>query len=242
MVLSAFEGLMKKFSKEKGLKRGSEVRLPGELYHEWVWLRKKLLEQAHLHETFPDYIIWDQYNKGAQEPIDLLIVDSMAKILAHVFAPTQPTHILGIMDAGENLSRAVASHLGIEERLTFAKKINDESEGKGGVLFQAKSYKTIGEKTLMVMPCYTPGSNVLVIDDVAAKFQVGGPVIQTLFQQGANVAGLGVGMDKNHQGWTQLLQQIQPSVLGFSAVRVATIDNVTRTFSLMDEAAALRVI
>ncbi|MBI3620376.1 hypothetical protein HY214_04530 [Candidatus Roizmanbacteria bacterium] len=212
--------------------------MPPNLLVSWRGLRSRILANATLHPTIPDYISWGEFNKDpGRNPA---IEDKMGEILAYVFSAFQPTHILGILDAGAGLAQAVSRHLPAPE-ITYAIKYVNPPVEHDGIVVEGRSYKTQG-RCWFGVPNFAEGSAVLVIDDVAARYGAGGPVLGAVSGQSGVRVAWGVGMDKDYQGWVEQHGTGHPDVPAFSVVRVAEIDNAAGQFCLMAEREALRVI
>lgn len=215
------------------LQKGAEIKLPPRLLLIHLGLRQRILKESSLHPTIPDYIQWDQYNKNdGVYPKDLRIVDDMAQIIAYVFGPTKPTHLFGIMDAGEDITRAVGYHLKIDsENIIFSRKLKGDPDNFREPYYVARSYKSSlgqtnnGQGIVHMSSYFFPkGSRVLVVDDVAALFGAGGPTIEDVQKQGVKVVGFVVGLGKMHQGWGEELQELNPPVPGFPVISVDNIE------------------
>ncbi len=228
--------MMKDSSRSLGrpieLRKGSEIQLSPDLHIKWVGLRERMLVEATLDEIIPNYIRWPQFNKkDGPFPKDPQIVDQMGEIIAHVFGPTKPTHIFGIMDAGEDITWSVAKHMKMNNKqVIFSRKLQGNPIEFTGPHYLARSYKSsVGQtasgqgEVYMSSYLFPPGSRVLITDDVVALLGVGGPAIRKLLSQGVKVVGFAMGLGKMHQGWSEDLKTIEPHVVAFPVVRVANI-------------------
>ena len=218
---------------------GTEVQFGPKTYTAWYNLRERMLREATLDPNKQSYIRWEKFNKPPN--IDRDVTNDMAGVLADVFAPFKPTHVLGIMNSGIDLAWTVAGRFRDDPPLLYP-CIKTESPGseREGPIVSATSY-TMGA-CYFALPNLEEGSRVLLIDDTAARGGASLPVIEGLLKQPGVSVAFGVGFDKEFQGWQALLNQRYPQVRAFSVVRVEAINPAVNSITLMHPHDALRII
>lgn len=239
------------------LQKGIEALMSPESVRLWQGLRSQMLQQAGLHKTIPNYIFWPEFNKANGGRGNGRVVKDMGIIIADIFRPVRPTHVLGIKDSGVPIAEEVYENCNRSDsnggsQLLFAERYFKEPKNADGIVVVGESYKNLGQPCYFVIPYFPPGSVVLEIDDTGARGKTAIPCAKGIMsQEGVTLAGLAVGFDKAFQGWTGELERLHQETYyfpTFSVVRVAGItydnglDNGSGQIHLLPETEARKII
>lgn len=153
---------------------------------------------------------------------DVELFDHMGAAWARAFSGTGINKILTIEASGIGIACMTARHFG-DVPVVFAKKaqsINLDGEQFSTTIYsytKQKEYPVIVGKRFL-----SPGDRILIIDDFLANGCALEGLIELCQQAGAEVVGIGIAIEKAHQGGGDRLRQ-----KGFrveSLARIASMD------------------
>ena len=222
------------------LKEVTKVNLSLPVYQNWMALRQRAIDTAHIHLTIPNYVVFSWINKveNGEDKIDHEAEARAAEVIFHAFPGIEPDYVLAIANSGLSFGRAVKKLYPKAQFLEATKLEEPENHEVGFNYVTAHSYSRETDFDFK-LPNIPKGKRVLIIDDVAAHGGVGKPIAEAVQKMGGEVVGYSVYFDKAFQeGLKKISREL--GILCFSVIRILQInhDNIT----LMDEASSLQLI
>lgn len=162
---------------------------------------------------------------------DVALFDHMGAEWARLFEGEGVNKILTIEASGIGIACMASRHFG-DAPVVFAKKaqsINLDGEQYSTTIFsftKQKEYPVIVGKRFLA-----PGDRVLIIDDFLANGCALEGLIELCHQAGAEVAGIGIAIEKAHQGGGDRLRERGYHVE--SLARIASMDSEIGTIEFL---------
>jgi len=130
--------------------------------------------------------------------IDVEFISELGREFYRLFADCGITKILTIEASGIGVACLTAMHFGVP--VVFAKKSKTVNISGDVYTAQVYSYTHKTANTIMVSKDFiSPDDNLLIIDDFLAKGQALLGLIEVVESAGANVAGVGIVIEKAYQ-------------------------------------------
>lgn len=164
-------------------------------------LKDKILEEGEVIGN--DIVKVDGF---LNHQIDVVLLQAMGKAFKERFSDKKIHKILTIEASGIGI--AVMAALEFQVPVVFAKK--DQPSNVGNEVYDASVFSFTKNKkyTICVSKKYIkPGENILVIDDFLANGAAANGLIDIVRQGGANVAGLGIAIEKGFQSGGKELRE-----------------------------------
>lgn len=137
--------------------------------------------------------------------VDVSLLKEMADEFYRVFAEDKPTLIMTVEASGIALATVTAERFGLP--MLFAKKA--KSDNIEGGLYKSEIFSFTYKKTVNLIVSaewLSAGERVLVIDDFLANGEALRGVIDIVHQSGAELAGVGIAIEKGFQPGGQKLR------------------------------------
>ncbi len=130
--------------------------------------------------------------------MDIQLFDQMGEEFKRRFADTQIDKILTIEASGIGIACVVARHFGVP--VVFAKKSKSINIEGDVYLAEVESFTHKCKNQVLVSKKFlSPDENILIIDDFLANGCALQGLISIVSQAGANVAGIGIAIEKGFQ-------------------------------------------
>ena len=153
--------------------------------------------------------------------IDTGLLFQMGEAWAEAFRGDQPDLVLTVEASGIAMAVAAAHALG-DVPVVFAKKSATVVQHENMVQAPVYSFTHKTQNTIRVDRRYLPaGSRVLIIDDFLANGEAVRGLMDLCAQQGAQVVGVGIAVEKGFQPGGQELRQA-----GVKVVSLAIVDAI----------------
>lgn len=150
--------------------------------------------------------------------LDIPLLEQMGEEICRRFAGTPITKVLTIETSGIAVAYPVARMLGVP--LVFAKKSRSVNLDGKSFVAEVKSFTHGNTNRVIVSKKFlSPGDKVLLIDDFLADGSAMQGLVSIVESAGAEVAGLGIAIEKGFQEGGSRLRN-----LGYRVESVATID------------------
>ncbi len=152
--------------------------------------------------------------------IDIALMDEISKEFKRLFSEEKITKVITIEASGIAIACFTALQLGVP--LVFAKK--SESKNIDGEVYRTivtsftrgRDYTVILEKRYL-----SSGDRILIIDDILATGKAQKGLLDIASQAGAQVAGIGIVIEKGFQGGGDALRKS-----GYNVQSLAIIDSM----------------
>ena len=182
----------------------------------------QLLEDKILSEgrVLPGSIL--KVDSFLNHQIDAELMAKVGEEFAEYFKDKNITRVVTVESSGIAPAVFTALHLGVP--VVFARKKLSLTLNDGLVTTEVNSY-TKGEKnTIAVSRDYIkPKDNILIIDDFLAKGEVIRGLIDITKQIGANIAGVGIVIEKAFQNGRKYVEEENIPIL--SLVRIESLED-----------------
>ncbi len=149
--------------------------------------------------------------------LDPNLIEEMGKEFCRLFKDDGITKVVTVESSGIALAVAAARHLGV--KAVFAKKASHKNVGNE--VYSAKSYSfTHGsEYTMNISKKYlSKGDKILIIDDFMAGGNACAALIDIMEQAGAEIAGIGIAIEKGFQPGGKKLREMGYKVRSLAIV------------------------
>ncbi len=161
--------------------------------------------------------------------IDTALMFKMGGALAGHFAAMRPDIVLTVEASGIALALATANALG-DLPVVFAKKSATVVQSPDVAQARVYSFTHKTENTIRVDRRYLPaGSRVLIVDDFLADGQAAQGMIALCRQQGCEVVGVGVAIEKGFQPGGRALREMGVELKSLAVI--TAIENGKFTFA-----------
>ncbi len=158
--------------------------------------------------------------------IDINLLGQMADELNDKFYADGVTKVLTIEASGIALATAVAERLGVP--ILFAKKSKTSNLSNDVYTASVHSFTHNTENTALVSKKYlSTNDNVLIVDDFLANGCAVNALISIVEQAGANVAGVGIAVEKGFQGGGDALRKKGVKVVSLAIVQEMSESSLT---------------
>lgn len=160
--------------------------------------------------------------------IDPIVLKEIGKEFLEYFKEKEITKVMTIEASGIAPAILVATKL--EVPMLFAKKSEPSTlENEDQYATNVHSYtKNVTSRVLVSKKYLSPDDKVLIIDDFLANGEAALGLINLVEQAGAEVAGVGICVEKSFQPGHQKL--VDKGIDIFSIVRIASLENNEITF------------
>ena len=138
--------------------------------------------------------------------MDVELLDEMGKEFKRLFENCGATKVVTIESSGIAIAVFVAKYMGLPA--LFAKKAKHKNVGDDVYSANGYSYTHGKDYTMIVSKKYlNKGDKVLIIDDFMAGGNACNALINIINQAGAEVAGIGIAIEKGFQPGGQALRE-----------------------------------
>ena len=152
--------------------------------------------------------------------MDVELLDEMGKEFKRLFENCGATKVVTIESSGIAIAVFVAKYMGLPA--LFAKKAKHKNVGDDVYSANGYSYTHGKDYTMIVSKKYlNKGDKVLIIDDFMAGGNACNALIDILNQAGAEVAGIGIAIEKGFQPGGQALRE-----KGYNVRSLAIVDSM----------------
>ncbi len=152
--------------------------------------------------------------------MDVELLDEMGKEFKRLFENCGATKVVTIESSGIAIAVFVAKHMGLPA--LFAKKAKHKNVGDEVYSANGYSYTHGKDYTMIVSKKYlNKGDKVLIIDDFMAGGNACNALIDIINQAGAEVAGIGIAIEKGFQPGGQALRE-----KGYNVRSLAIVDSM----------------
>ncbi len=152
--------------------------------------------------------------------MDVELLDEMGKEFKRIFENSGATKVVTIESSGIAIAVFVAKYMGLPA--LFAKKAKHKNVGDDVYSANGYSYTHGKEYTMIVSKKYlNKGDKVLIIDDFMAGGNACNALIDIINQAGAEVAGIGIAIEKGFQPGGQALRE-----KGYNVRSLAIVDSM----------------
>lgn len=159
--------------------------------------------------------------------VDPQLMAAIGQDFANYFAEEKITKVVTLEASG--ITPAVFTALSLDVPMIYARKSKSLTLSDELLTSSAYSFtKQVTSDISISRHLLTEEDTVLIIDDFLANGQAAKGLIELCQQAGANVAGLGIVIEKSFQSGRQLLEDAGIHV--YSQARIASLDNGEITF------------
>lgn len=159
--------------------------------------------------------------------VDPQLMAAIGQDFANYFAEEKITKVVTLEASG--ITPAVFTALSLDVPMIYARKSKSLTLSDELLTSSVYSFtKQVTSDISISRHLLTEGDTVLIIDDFLANGQAAKGLIELCQQAGANVAGLGIVIEKSFQSGRQLLEDAGIHV--YSQARIASLDNGEITF------------
>ena len=152
--------------------------------------------------------------------MDVELLDEMGKEFKRLFENCGATKVVTIESSGIAIAVFVAKYMGLPA--LFAKKAKHKNVGDDVYSANGYSYTHGKDYTMIVSKKYlNKGDKVLIIDDFMAGGNACNALINIINQAGAEVAGIGIAIEKGFQPGGQALRE-----KGYNVRSLAIVDSM----------------
>ena len=152
--------------------------------------------------------------------MDVELLDEMGKEFKRLFENSGATKVVTIESSGIAIAVFVAKYMGLPA--LFAKKAKHKNVGDDVYSANGYSYTHGKDYTMIVSKKYlNKGDKVLIIDDFMAGGNACNALIDIINQAGAEVAGIGIAIEKGFQPGGQALRE-----KGYNVRSLAIVDSM----------------
>ena len=152
--------------------------------------------------------------------MDVELLDEMGKEFKRLFENSGATKVVTIESSGIAIAVFVAKYMGLPA--LFAKKAKHNNVGDDVYSANGYSYTHGKDYTMIVSKKYlNKGDKVLIIDDFMAGGNACNALIDIINQAGAEVAGIGIAIEKGFQPGGQALRE-----KGYNVRSLAIVDSM----------------
>ena len=152
--------------------------------------------------------------------MDVELLDEMGKEFKRLFENCGATKVVTIESSGIAIAVFVAKYMGLPA--LFAKKAKHKNVGDDVYSANGYSYTHGKEYTMVVSKKYlNENDKVLIIDDFMAGGNACNALIDIINQAGAQVAGIGIAIEKGFQPGGQALRE-----KGYNVRSLAIVDSM----------------
>jgi xanthine phosphoribosyltransferase len=152
--------------------------------------------------------------------MDVELLDEMGKEFKRIFENSGATKVVTIESSGIAIAVFVAKYMGLPA--LFAKKAKHKNVGDDVYSANGYSYTHGKDYTMIVSKKYlNKGDKVLIIDDFMAGGNACNALINIINQAGAEVAGIGIAIEKGFQPGGQALRE-----KGYNVRSLAIVDSM----------------
>ncbi len=153
--------------------------------------------------------------------MDVELLDEMGREFKRLFENCGATKVVTIESSGIAIAVFVAKYMGLPA--LFAKKAKHKNVGDDVYSANGYSYTHGKEYTMVVSKKYlNKGDRVLIIDDFMAGGNACNALIDIINQAGAEVAGIGIAIEKGFQPGGQALRE-----KGYNVRSLAIVDSMS---------------
>ena len=164
------------------------------------FLEEKILSDGKI---FPGNVL--KIDNFLNHQIDISIIRQLAQELKRRFSGTTITKILTIEASGIAIATMVGNLYDVP--VVFAKKSETANSTDDKYVSHAYSFTHKRMNTIFVSKPYLSATDrVLIVDDFLADGEACHALIDLVHQAGAEVAGIGIAVEKGHQKGGQLLR------------------------------------
>lgn len=159
--------------------------------------------------------------------VDPQLMAAIGQDFANYFAEEKITKVVTLEASG--ITPAVFTALSLDVPMIYARKSKSLTLSDELLTSSVYSFtKQVTSDISISRHLLTEEDTVLIIDDFLANGQAAKGLIELCQQAGANVAGLGIVIEKSFQSGRQLLEDAGIHV--YSQARIASLDNSEITF------------
>ncbi|GEQ61344.1 xanthine phosphoribosyltransferase [Vagococcus lutrae] len=159
--------------------------------------------------------------------VDPQLMAAIGQDFANYFAEEKITKVVTLEASG--ITPAVFTALSLDVPMIYARKSKSLTLSEELLTSSVYSFtKQVTSDISISRHLLTEEDTVLIIDDFLANGQAAKGLIELCQQAGANVAGLGIVIEKSFQSGRQLLEDAGIHV--YSQARIASLDNGEITF------------
>ncbi|MGO3019050.1 MAG: xanthine phosphoribosyltransferase [Anaerococcus sp.] len=159
------------------------------------------------------------------QQIDIKLMKEMGKEFADHFREKNITKILTVESSGIAPAMATGEALGCD--VIFARKQKSLTTDDYSYSSTAYSYTKEEMKQLIISKEFIDeNDNILLIDDFLANGQAIKAMLAICKQAGANVAGVGIVIEKSFQDGRKLLDDMGVDVLSLARISVLSTENI----------------
>lgn len=159
------------------------------------------------------------------QQIDTKLMFEMGREFADYFKDKNITRILTVESSGIAPALTTGAELGVD--VVFARKQKSLTTDEYSYSSTAYSYTKEEMKRLIVSKDFIKeGDNILLIDDFLANGQAVKAMMAICKQAGANVAGVGIVIEKSFQDGRKLLDDMGVDVCSLARVSVLSEDSI----------------
>lgn len=153
--------------------------------------------------------------------MDVELLDEMGKEFSRLFEKSGANKVVTIESSGIAIAVFVAKHMGLPA--LFAKKAKHKNVGDDVYSANGYSYTHGKEYTMIVSKKYlNKNDKVLIIDDFMAGGNACNALIDIINQAGAQVAGIGIAIEKGFQPGGKALRE-----KGYNVRSLAIVDSMS---------------
>ena len=158
--------------------------------------------------------------------IDINLLNEMGKEFKNRFKDDNITKILTIEASGIAIAAIAAQYFNVP--VVFAKKVESKNVDNDNA-YESKVYSFTKDKTYSIRVCkdyLNSTDNILVLDDFLANAQAALGLKDVVDQSGANLAGIGIVIEKGFQDGGKLLRESGIKVESLSIVKSMSADGI----------------